>query len=90
MQRTGIHCIVSGRVQGVAYRAEAKRTAERLGVTGWAVNLPDGTVEVCAFGDPEQLNTLRDWLWEGPPAATVDTVEYNDIPWQEHAGFTAR
>ncbi|HET7395198.1 MAG TPA: acylphosphatase [Gammaproteobacteria bacterium] len=68
-------CLVSGKVQGVFYRASTARKARELGISGYAMNLPDGRVEVLACGDAEAVNTLCEWLWEGPPAAEVADVE---------------
>jgi acylphosphatase len=68
-------CIVSGRVQGVFFRASAARKAAELGVTGHARNLPDGTVEVLACGEPGAVDALCAWLNQGPPAARVDAVQ---------------
>jgi acylphosphatase len=72
-------CLVSGRVQGVFYRASTRSRAEALGLTGYAKNLPDGRVEVLACGEPEAVRQLCDWLWEGPPAARVETVECREV-----------
>lgn len=69
-----VSCLVSGRVQGVAFRAAARRHALALGVTGWARNLPDGRVEVLACGEAEQVEKLRAWLWSGPLLAHVIDV----------------
>jgi len=71
-------CLVSGRVQGVFYRASAAERARALGVTGHALNLPDGRVEVLACGEETVVKELCDWLWQGPPAAKVDAVEISD------------
>ena len=67
--------LVSGRVQGVFYRASTREQARRLDLTGHARNLPDGCVEVLAYGSPEALDALERWLWQGPPAAEVAGVE---------------
>jgi acylphosphatase len=67
--------LVSGRVQGVFYRASTREQALRLGLAGSAVNLPDGRVEVRAEGDAAALDQLENWLHHGPPAARVDAVE---------------
>jgi acylphosphatase len=67
-------CRVSGRVQGVWYRASTRRRAAELGITGYARNLPDGQVEVLVCGDPSPVEVMRNWLWEGPPAANVTGV----------------
>ena len=79
------HCLVSGRVQGVFYRASTGQRARELGITGYAKNLPDGRVEVLACGEPEAVDALCDWLWQGPPAAKVSEVvvrmvECTEIP----------
>ena len=65
---------VSGRVQGVFYRATCVRKAESLGVTGYARNLSDGRVEVLACGDEAAVDELVAWLWEGSPASKVSDV----------------
>ncbi|HSR64363.1 MAG TPA: acylphosphatase [Xanthomonadaceae bacterium] len=67
--------LVSGRVQGVAFRAHAREEALRLGLRGYARNLADGRVEVVACGDAQQVDALAGWLQHGPPLARVDDVE---------------
>ncbi len=69
-----MRCLISGRVQGVFFRASTRHEAQRLGLGGRAVNLPDGRVEVVACGDPEALAALRDWLRHGPRLARVDQL----------------
>jgi len=66
---------VSGRVQGVWFRAGTRGKAGELGVSGWAVNLPDGRVEVLAVGESKAVAGLQEWLCEGPPLAEVTGVE---------------
>ena len=66
--------IISGRVQGVFYRAYTLEEGRRLGLRGWVMNLPDGRVEVLVEGDPEKLRALEVWCWEGPPYARVRDV----------------
>ncbi len=65
---------VTGRVQGVFYRASTRRRAERLGLTGDAHNLPDGRVEVLACGEEARIVELAAWLWQGPEHAQVEGV----------------
>ena len=72
---TAARFLVSGRVQGVFYRASTRGQAQQLGLTGHARNLPDGRVEVVAHGSPEALDALERWLWQGPPAAKVEGIE---------------
>ncbi|HEX4480986.1 MAG TPA: acylphosphatase [Rudaea sp.] len=66
--------IVSGKVQGVFFRAAAREQAQRLDISGYAKNLDDGTVEVIACGDAANLEALERWLEKGPSAARVDRV----------------
>lgn len=66
--------LVSGRVQGVWFRASARDQALQLGLRGLARNLADGTVEVLAFGPAQALDALEAWLAIGPPQALVDKV----------------
>jgi len=66
--------IVSGRVQGVFFRASARDEALRLGLTGHAINRRDGSVEVIACGDEAALAQLERWLHAGPPLARVASV----------------
>ena len=68
-------CIVQGRVQGVFYRDSTRQQAEKHGVTGYAKNLPDGTVEVLLCGYAEQVGHVKAWLWEGPRSAHVASVK---------------
>jgi acylphosphatase len=75
-----IRAIVSGRVQGVSYRASTASEARRLGVTGWVRNRPGGTVELEAEGTPDQISALIAWCEHGPPAAKVSGVAVDDIP----------
>lgn len=73
-----VRCIVGGRVQGVYYRAATAEQAQRLGIDGWVKNLADGRVEVLAAGSPEAVAALVRWLWQGPPAARVDSVQVEE------------
>jgi acylphosphatase len=83
--------LVSGMVQGVFYRAATHEQAERLGVSGWVRNLPDGGVEVRACGEDKVIDALEDWLRRGPPMARVVRVERQQIPAGEPAeGFTIK
>lgn len=66
--------LITGRVQGVFFRASTARVARSLDLNGHAVNLPDGRVEVVACGTGEALETLRDYLHKGPPGARVEAV----------------
>jgi len=69
-----LHCIVSGRVQGVFFRASTQDKANGLGLSGWVKNRYDGAVELEACGDAEPLRQLQEWLWQGPQHASVSDV----------------
>ncbi|MGH8379031.1 MAG: acylphosphatase, partial [Gammaproteobacteria bacterium] len=73
------HCFVTGRVQGVFFRASAARRAHELNITGYAINLPDGRVEVLACGEAEAVKGFCDWLRQGPPAARVSEVVVREV-----------
>jgi acylphosphatase len=66
---------VEGRVQGVWFRESTRQQAKRLGITGYARNCPDGSVEVLACGPADAVNALRDWLREGPQLARVVALQ---------------
>ena len=70
-----LHVRVTGVVQGVGFRWFVREKARRLGLAGWVRNLPDGSVEVLAAGDPGQLELLRGELLKGPSGAAVDGLE---------------
>jgi acylphosphatase len=80
-------CIVAGRVQGVFFRASAREQAQRLGLTGYARNLPDGRVEVLACGEPAAVNQMREWLRNGPAMADVTGVACEPVPHQNLTAF---
>lgn len=66
--------LVSGRVQGVFYRASTVEQARRLGLGGWVRNRSDGKVELLACGEQAALQALEAWLWQGPAQAQVQSV----------------
>ena len=70
---------MSGRVQGVFFRASTRQRAHELGCRGYARNLADGRVEVLAVGEPTAVHALVDWLWQGPPSAHVTDVQSQDV-----------
>lgn len=80
--------LISGKVQGVFFRASTQRKARSLDIAGHAVNLDDGRVEVLACGEESALSELQHWLNEGPPGATVELVERFDIDEHPPAGFS--
>lgn len=74
---------ISGRVQGVFFRAETARKARSLGLVGWVRNAPDGTVEVVAEGEKEALERLYAWCQKGSSFAQVEKVE---AEWESYQG----
>ena len=79
--------LVSGRVQGVFFRASTRDEASVLGLAGSATNLADGRVEVIAEGREPELDALEHWLWQGPPAARVTAVTREGIDEAARSGF---
>ncbi len=74
---------ISGRVQGVFFRAYTRERAQSLGVYGWVGNCPDGRVEAVFEGREEAVDQIIAWCREGPPYARVNKV---DISWEEYQG----
>lgn len=73
------HYLVTGRVQGVFFRASTQQMARRLGLTGWVRNLADGRVEVIACADASILAQFETWLARGPSGAHVTSVTASAI-----------
>lgn len=67
--------LLKGRVQGVFFRISAKKTAERLNISGWVRNLSTGEVEIFAVGSPETIKEFIEWLKTGPKLARVDELK---------------
>ena len=83
-----VHALVHGRVQGVAFREYTRRQAVRLGLSGWARNRPDGTVETVFEGPAAEVDELLTWLATGSPYARVGRVEHREEePTGESGGF---
>ena len=80
MSDTRAHVFVTGRVQGVSYRANTRDAARDAGVDGWVKNLDDGRVEAVFEGEEESVERMVEWCHEGSPAADVEGVdaEYGD------------
>ena len=81
---------ISGRVQGVYFRAWTRDQAERLGVHGWVRNLPDGSVEAHIQGEPAAVDQLIKLLSDGPPDARVSHVETEEAVVENLSGFQIR
>ncbi len=83
--------IVTGKVQGVFYRKNTKQKAQELGLTGYVKNMPDGTVKIEAEGEGDKLEILKEWCYQGSPAANVSNVKVetsNDL--KNYSKFTIK
>lgn len=85
--RKTIKAWVSGKVQGVFYRASAQKQAMQLGIDGYAQNLADGRVEVLAQGEDQALQDFVQWLHQGPEKSRVTRVEVETVAQQADIGF---
>lgn len=81
---------ITGKVQGVYFRASTQQQAQRLGIHGWAINLPDGSVEVFAYGEERSVEQLRRWLLQGPPFAQVDSIRSVESEQADPGKFSIR
>lgn len=82
-----VHCIVTGKVQGVWFRASTQTQANHIGVSGWVRNLPDGRVEVIVCGPKAKVETLCEWLKKGPDRARVTEFFSEEMPTGDYQGF---
>jgi acylphosphatase len=90
MDAVAVDVVVTGRVQGVCYRASLQEQAERRGVTGWARNERDGSVRAHLEGDRAALSDVVEWCASGPPAARVAAVERVEAPVTGARAFEVR
>lgn len=82
--------VVRGRVQGVGFRYFVEKHAQRLGLRGYARNMPDGTVEVVAAGAPKAVDELNGYLHEGPRLSVVAGVHQEEAPLGDYHSFRVR
>mgnify|MGYP006285361061 CR=1 FL=1 len=73
-----VHVLVSGKVQGVFFRANTRKKAEKLGVKGWVKNTSDGKVEAVFEGNDERVNEMIEWCNHGPALAKVKDVDVEE------------
>jgi acylphosphatase len=73
-QKIQVKAVISGKVQGVFFRAETKRAAERIGVAGWVRNLSGGDVEAVFEGEEKAVDKIAAWCQKGPALSRVDEV----------------
>ena len=90
MEYKRYHLWISGRVQGVFYRATCRQVAEELGISGWVRNLPDGRVEAVAEGPSDAMEKFLEWCHQGPPMANVEHVEVQEEEPRQEKGFSIR
>ena len=88
--QTARRFIITGRVQGVGFRAFAQHAARALGVTGWAQNLDNGDVEVHANGTPQQLDDFESHVRQGPRWSEVRSVTIVEVEAADTSGFHIR
>ena len=86
-ERVRLHLLISGRVQGVAFRYCMADRCRQLGVTGWVRNLANGSVEAEIEGDPKAAESAVAWVRQGPPAARVAEVIIDERPVRGGTGF---
>ena len=79
---------VSGKVQGVYFRASSQQQAIECGVSGYARNLADGEVEVLLCGEQDKVDKMLEWLKHGPSTAKVENVNVKQVEWQQHNFFS--
>jgi acylphosphatase len=79
---------VSGKVQGVYFRASSQQVAIDHGLSGYARNLADGDVEVLMCGEQDGVDKMLEWLSHGPPQAEVKNIDKKQVQWQQHNFFS--
>jgi acylphosphatase len=89
-QEKTLYFRVSGRVQGVFFRASTQSMADHYGLKGWVRNLPCGDVEGMVTGDEPRLNAFRGWLKEGPELAKILKLEVEEVEFQAFERFEIR
>ena len=85
-----VYLLISGKVQGVFYRASAREKAESLGISGWVRNTEAGDVEAMATGTHERLEQWISWCRQGPPRAVVSDVVITTMPEEIFEGFKVK
>lgn len=90
MGDSAVHIVVHGRVQGVFFRAATRSQANGLALAGWVRNLPDGTVEIHAEGEKDNLDRFIEWCRQGPPSAQVTHLDLDWTAAQSMRDFEVR
>jgi len=81
---------VSGVVQGVGFRYFSACEAKKLGVTGYVMNMNDGSVNLMISGDKTQVDIFANWLKQGPKTACVENIKIRELPWKSFSTFDIR
>jgi acylphosphatase len=81
---------VSGRVQGVFFRASTKNKADELNIKGFVRNEPDGSVYIEAEGEATNMTQFEAWCWEGPPGARVERCDTTEVPFRGFSDFVVK
>jgi len=84
------HLLISGRVQGVGFRYFTRKNAQKIGVSGFVKNLPDGDVEVAFRGSPGQIQHMENLITNGPPGSKVNKIEELEPTGEEFTEFSVR
>jgi len=90
MTNVCLHAFISGKVQGVSFRAETQKRASELKLCGWVRNTDDNRVEVMACGEETAINSLKIWLSQGPAKAKVSAVQVAVCPYEIFPDFSIR
>jgi len=91
MAKTRVHLFITGRVQGVFFRASTQEEAQRYELTGWVRNLRDGRVEAVIEGEEENVRSMVAWCRTGPPHAVVNHLSVTVETYRgEYVGFEVR
>jgi acylphosphatase len=77
------HVLISGRVQGVFFRAYTQRAAQEREILGWVMNSPDGRVEAVLEGEKEKVEDMISWCHQGSPHSRITEVS---VDWEEYSG----
>ncbi len=85
-----VYARITGRVQGVGFRAWMEEAARRIGVSGWVRNRRDGSVEAVIAGDSSKVDEILTMCWQGPPSAKVDGVSVEDATPPAGDGFETK
>ncbi|MDQ6761567.1 MAG: acylphosphatase [Bacteroidota bacterium] len=90
MNKISAHLKISGKVQGVFFRAMAKKVAEKNNLTGWIKNLADGNVEAIVSGDKDSVERFMEWCKQGPENAQVQAVNVHYVEEKIFKEFTVK